>query len=132
MEIIWLDTDVLIDFLRGDAKTVEKIKKLEDQFELATTAINLFKLYYGAYKTGRERNLPKVWLTDKIFTEEELEDIKKLMNEYEKEMQEKNMFEGKPIIKGTRITVEYVLELLAQIDEVTKIFLKTIINYLYY
>ncbi len=60
MEILCLDTDVLIDFLRGDKETVETIKKLEDQFELATTSINLFELYYGAYKTGKEKNVKAV------------------------------------------------------------------------
>ncbi|AEA47706.1 type II toxin-antitoxin system VapC family toxin [Archaeoglobus veneficus] len=60
METLCLDTDVLIDFLRGDSTAVEKIKKLEEEFELATTTINLFELYYGAYKTGKERNVRAV------------------------------------------------------------------------
>jgi len=50
----------LIDLLRGEYKTVEEVKQLEDKFELVTTAINLFELYYGAYKTGRERNVKAV------------------------------------------------------------------------
>ena len=57
MEILCLDTDILIDFLRGETKTTKEVKKLEDLFELTTTAINLFELYYGAYKTGRDRNV---------------------------------------------------------------------------
>ncbi len=60
MEVLCLDTDILIDLLRGESKTVEEIKQLEDKFELVTTAINLFELYYGAYKTGRERNIEAV------------------------------------------------------------------------
>ena len=60
MEVICLDTNVLIDLLRGDFKAVEEIKQLENQFELATTAINLFELYYGAYKTGRDKNVEAV------------------------------------------------------------------------
>ncbi len=57
MEILCLDTDILIDFLRGETKTTKEVKKLEDLFELTTTAINLFELYYGVYKTGRDRNV---------------------------------------------------------------------------
>jgi len=60
LEVLCLDTDILIDLLRGESKTVEEIKQLEDKFELVTTAINLFELYYGAYKTGRERNIEAV------------------------------------------------------------------------
>ncbi len=60
MEVLCLDTDILIDLLRGESKTVEEIKQLEDKFELVTTAINLFELYYGAYKIGRERNIEAV------------------------------------------------------------------------
>ncbi len=60
MEVLCLDTDILIDLLRGESKTVEEIKQLEDKFELVTTAINLFELYYGAYKTRRERNIEAV------------------------------------------------------------------------
>ena len=57
MEILCLYTDILIDFLRGETKTTKEVKKLEDLFELTTTAINLFELFYGAYKTGRDRNV---------------------------------------------------------------------------
>ncbi|RLG55606.1 MAG: PIN domain nuclease [Candidatus Hydrothermarchaeota archaeon] len=57
LEILCLDTDILIDFLRGETKTTKEVKKLEDLFELTTTAINLFELYYGVYKTGRDRNV---------------------------------------------------------------------------
>ncbi|AIY89244.1 type II toxin-antitoxin system VapC family toxin [Geoglobus acetivorans] len=57
---ICLDTDVLIDFLRGKGKIVEVIKKLEEEHELLTTSINIFELYYGAYRTGRERNVNAV------------------------------------------------------------------------
>ncbi len=60
MEKICLDTDVLIDLLRGKREVVEKIRELEERYELATTAITLFELYYGAYKVGRERNIAAV------------------------------------------------------------------------
>lgn len=53
MEIICLDSDILIDFLRGDPLTTEKINQLEENFELTTTTVNLFELYYGAYKSKK-------------------------------------------------------------------------------
>ena len=50
---ICLDTDFLIDFLRNKKEEVEFIKKNEFDKELATTYINLFELYYGAYKSDK-------------------------------------------------------------------------------
>ena len=57
---VCLDTDVLIDFLRGNTVTVKMIKKLEKDYELATTSINIFELYYGACKTRKEKNVKAV------------------------------------------------------------------------
>jgi len=50
---ICLDTDFLVDFLRNGDEEVEFIKDNEIKTELATTYINLFELYYGAYKSER-------------------------------------------------------------------------------
>ncbi|MBO8182962.1 MAG: type II toxin-antitoxin system VapC family toxin [Archaeoglobus sp.] len=50
---ICLDTDVLVDILRGSQQTVEKIKKLEEKFDLTTTTINIFELYFGAFKSRK-------------------------------------------------------------------------------
>nr|MDO8077744.1 type II toxin-antitoxin system VapC family toxin [Candidatus Freyarchaeota archaeon] len=58
VETLCLDTDILIDFLRGKIK--EKIEQLEDEFQLTTTTISLFELYYGAYRTGKEGNVRSV------------------------------------------------------------------------
>ncbi len=57
---ICLDTDVLIDFLRGKRKIVETIERLEEKHELLTSSINIFELYYGAYRTGRGGNVTAV------------------------------------------------------------------------
>ncbi len=57
---VYLDSDILIDFLRGDRETVKTIRRLEEEYELATTSVNLFELYYGAYKTGRSKNIKAV------------------------------------------------------------------------
>ena len=56
-----VDTDILIDLLRKKDYAALLIKKLEDEVELATSAINAFKLYRGAYKSrNQERNLASV------------------------------------------------------------------------
>ena len=56
-----VDTDILIDLLRKKDYAVSLIKKLEDKVELATSAINAFELYRGAYKSrNQEKNLASV------------------------------------------------------------------------
>ncbi len=56
-----MDTDILIDLLRKKDYAVSLIKKLEDGVELATSAINAFELYRGAYKSrNQEKNLASV------------------------------------------------------------------------
>ena len=56
-----VDTDILIDLLRQKDYAVSLIKKLEDEVELATSAINAFELYRGAYKSrNQEKNLASV------------------------------------------------------------------------
>ena len=56
-----VDTDILIDLLRKKDYAVSLIKKLEDEVELATSAINAFELYRGAYKSrNQEKNLASV------------------------------------------------------------------------
>lgn len=47
------DTDVLIDFLRGDGEGAERIKLELSTGRLATTAVNAFDLWAGA-STDRE------------------------------------------------------------------------------
>jgi tRNA(fMet)-specific endonuclease VapC len=58
VETLCLDTDILIDFLRG--KIRGRIEQLEEEFQLTTTTINLFELYYGAFKTKKEGNVKAV------------------------------------------------------------------------
>ena len=53
---ICLDTDFLVNFLRNSKEEAEFIKKNETENELATTYINLFELYYGAYKSQETEN----------------------------------------------------------------------------
>lgn len=50
-----IDTDILVDLLRGVEKTVAFITELERKgLTLSTTAINAFELYYGAYKSMKK------------------------------------------------------------------------------
>lgn len=55
-----LDTDIIVDHLRGKAPR-DLFRQLEEKSELATTVINAFELYYGAYKSRKTRtNLASV------------------------------------------------------------------------
>ena len=48
---ICLDTDILADFLRNKHYAITWIEEHEEECVLATTIINIFELYYGAYKS---------------------------------------------------------------------------------
>ncbi len=56
---ICLDTDFLIDFLRSKPDAVKWVNDHERNHVLSTTIINLFELYYGAYKSS-SKNLRSV------------------------------------------------------------------------
>ncbi len=61
MDKICLDTDFLIDFLRKDENAVSFLDKNEGVAILATTYVNLFELYNGAYQSERPAlNLPSI------------------------------------------------------------------------
>ncbi|WP_324735237.1 type II toxin-antitoxin system VapC family toxin [Thermococcus sp. SY098] len=51
LEALIIDTDILINLLRGNKNTKTHLKKLEEEYLPATTVINVFELYYGAYKS---------------------------------------------------------------------------------
>ena len=93
MEALCLDTDILIDLLRGDPKTAKMVERLEEEFVLATTTINLFELYYGAFRTEKiEKNVESVKklaarLKLLIFTDKSAELSGRIMSELEKEGQ---------------------------------------------
>jgi tRNA(fMet)-specific endonuclease VapC len=44
-----LDTTVLVDFIRNKENAVSFVKNLSEKYEICTTDINVFELYYGAY-----------------------------------------------------------------------------------
>jgi len=58
MEIL-LDTDVLVELLRGSEEVAQVINRLEGRGALlSTSTLNAFELFYGAYKTkNREENI---------------------------------------------------------------------------
>lgn len=58
---IALDTDILIDILRKNTRITKEIKKLEDKPVIfATTVVNSFELFYGAYKSQKKKNIELV------------------------------------------------------------------------
>jgi len=57
---ICLDTDIIINFLRNKKEEVEFIRQHENVVIFATTTINIFELYYDAYKSGRQENIDQV------------------------------------------------------------------------
>lgn len=55
---IVVDTNILIDLLRDERYAVSKMKELEKIEDIATTDINAFELYFGAYNSrDKERNI---------------------------------------------------------------------------
>ena len=55
---IVLDTTVMIGHLRDRGRESRLITRLQEEVELATTIVNAFELYFGAYKSKQvKRNL---------------------------------------------------------------------------
>ena len=67
MERYALDTDFLVEFLRGRSSAVSAMAKLKKTSHLATTIVNAFELYWGAYKLDRGK----------------VKDVRKLLNRLE-------------------------------------------------
>ncbi len=55
-----LDSTVLVNLLRGMEEEKNLVEALEERCFLATTTINAFELYYGAYKSGIEKRISDV------------------------------------------------------------------------
>ena len=55
LKSVCLNTDILIDHLRGDEEVTRQLEELEDSGSLlSTTTINAFEVYYGAQKTEKK------------------------------------------------------------------------------
>lgn len=82
-----LDTSVMVDFIRNRNDAIQKISKLSQEYELCTTDINIFELYYGAYISSQtDKNLAAVkglsnTLTIFSTSEESMEISAKIMSE---------------------------------------------------
>lgn len=56
-----VDTDVLVDFLRGEGEGVSLFERHRSDRAVGTTDINVFELYHGAYGSReREANLVRL------------------------------------------------------------------------
>ncbi len=55
MEKILLDTNVLIEILKGDSQTIKKVESFES--ELCISSISAMELYYGALNKAELRKL---------------------------------------------------------------------------
>ena len=58
-----VDTTFIIDLLRGDMGAVEKSEEFDEAGGAATTAVNLFEITYGIYRSrhiDREHRLSEV------------------------------------------------------------------------
>lgn len=53
--MVFLDTDVIINFLRNDPKTIDLINQLiRKRHELKTTSVNSFELWKGVYRSKKK------------------------------------------------------------------------------
>ena len=57
MEKIVCDTNILIEILKGDDKTVRKTESLEG--ELSISSISVMELFYGAFDKAEQRKLER-------------------------------------------------------------------------
>jgi tRNA(fMet)-specific endonuclease VapC len=65
-----LDTDLLVAILRGKQEAAKTVQALDQEVRAATTAINVFELYYGANKSQqKDQNLKE---TQKLLSKLEI------------------------------------------------------------
>jgi len=51
-----IDTDILIDLLKGKEQARILVNKLEkENYVFCTTVVNVYELYYGIHKTGQKK-----------------------------------------------------------------------------
>jgi tRNA(fMet)-specific endonuclease VapC len=88
---ICLDSDLLVDFLRNRKEAVDFILSNESKSDLCTTPMNLFELFYGAYKSDKkEENIGLIRaLAERInilsFSQESSEKAGEILAQLEKE-----------------------------------------------
>jgi predicted nucleic acid-binding protein len=57
MEVVLLDTNILIEILKGNQKTIEKVQSLD--VKLCISSITVMELYYGAMNKAELTKLEK-------------------------------------------------------------------------
>ena len=50
-----LDTDLLVSILRGKEEAKKNVNELDEEAKGATTSVNAFELFFGAYKSERKQ-----------------------------------------------------------------------------
>ena len=56
-QMVCLDSDVIIDFLRGDKETVKRIFEIKGSETLLTTSINSFEIIRGSIRLNYEKGI---------------------------------------------------------------------------
>ena len=51
-----IDTDFMIAVLRGKEDAERKMRELDEEGQQATTSLNAFELFYGAYKSREKKD----------------------------------------------------------------------------
>jgi tRNA(fMet)-specific endonuclease VapC len=51
-----LDTDLLVATLRGKREAWQKISEIEETGRAATTSVNSYELFFGAYRSARKKD----------------------------------------------------------------------------
>jgi len=88
--MVVLDTDVLIEFSRGNPEIGEKVKQLQQIEEISTTIFNLEEYLFGLYKNGQKEEIEegKNFLNrikHHEYTKKELETVAKLKVKLERQ-----------------------------------------------
>lgn len=65
---ICVDTDVVIDVLRGKVWAVEFVKQYEKSHEMCMAAMTLFELYIGALRGNQPARIKSIELLEERFT----------------------------------------------------------------
>lgn len=63
-----VDTTFIIDLLRNDAGAVKKAQEIDEEGGAATTAINLFEIVYGIFKSKRLEHERRLYEVEKLFS----------------------------------------------------------------
>ena len=88
--MVVLDTDVLIEFSKGNPKVGERVKQLQQIEDISTTIFNLEEYLFGIFKNGQKEEIEQGKnflnrLKHYDYTKKELETVTKTKVKLEKE-----------------------------------------------